>query len=113
YDEAFAVLDEIETPYVPPETTHAYTSYLIRLRPAAKIGRDDLLRAMADRGVSCRVGIQPLHWEPIYRERFGRLPETEDAARSTMFLPIYPGLTEAQQNHVIDALKHTLAGRLA
>ena len=66
---------------------------------------------MAARGVSCRVGIQPLHHEPFFRRTMGELhlPVTEQAARDTMFLPIYPGLTEPQQAQVVAALKDTLA----
>jgi dTDP-4-amino-4,6-dideoxygalactose transaminase len=111
YDAAFAGMDEIEPPYVPPYATHAYSSYLIRLRPGARIGRDALLRGMAERGISCRVGIQPLHWEPFYESHYTGMsfPETEAAARTTMFVPIFPGLKEEGQLRVIAALRDTLA----
>lgn len=111
YDGAFAGMDEIEPPYVPPFATHAWSSYLIRLRPGARIGRDALLRAMAGRGISCRVGIQPLHWEPFYESRYAgvRFPETETAARTTMFLPIFPGLKEEDQSRVIAAVRDALS----
>jgi dTDP-4-amino-4,6-dideoxygalactose transaminase len=111
YDAAFAEMDEIEPPFVPPYAAHAYSSYLIRLRPGARIGRDTLLRGMAERGISCRVGIQPLHWEPFYESRFAGVsfPETEAAARTTMFVPIFPGLKEEGQLRVIEALRDTLA----
>jgi dTDP-4-amino-4,6-dideoxygalactose transaminase len=113
YDAAFAGIDEVDPPYVPAHATHAYTSYLIRLRSCARVGRDQVLQAMAERGVSCRIGIQPLHWEPFYAARFGhlRLPATEFAARSTLFLPIFPGMTEAQQQRVIAALCESLSSR--
>jgi dTDP-4-amino-4,6-dideoxygalactose transaminase len=111
YDAAFAEMDEIEPPFVPPYATHAYSSYLIRLRAGARIGRDALLRAMAGRGISCRVGIQPLHWEPFYASRYAGVsfPETEAAARNTMFLPIFPGLKEEDQSRVIAAVRDALA----
>jgi len=66
---------------------------------------------LAAKGVSCRVGIQPLHQEPYYRDRCAAvdLPVTEDAARTTLFLPIYPGMTEAQQDYVVASLKAVLA----
>jgi dTDP-4-amino-4,6-dideoxygalactose transaminase len=111
YDAAFAAMDEIEPPFVPEYATHAYTSYLIRLRTGAPLSRDECLREMADQGISCRVGIQPLHLEPFYRERFGRLglPATEEAACNTMFLPIFPGLAEEEQNRVVATLRTILA----
>jgi dTDP-4-amino-4,6-dideoxygalactose transaminase len=111
YDAAFASMEEIEPPYVPEYAAHAYTSYLIRLRRSAPLTRDELLKEMAERGISCRVGIQPLHREPFYRERFKclHLPHTEEAARTTMFLPIFPGMTEDEQQRVVATLRGTLA----
>jgi len=59
------------------------------------------------------VLIQPVHKEPFYRAscRNLSLPATEQAARSTLFLPIFPGLTEAQQERIIAVLKESLARR--
>lgn len=110
YDEAIARLDDLEPPYVPDYATHAYSSYLVRVRGNTRVSRDELLRRMADRAVSCRAGIQPLHLEPFYAPRHGhlRLPATEDRARDTLFLPIYPGMTEEQQQHVVDSLEASL-----
>jgi dTDP-4-amino-4,6-dideoxygalactose transaminase len=65
---------------------------------------------MAERNESCRRGIQPLHHEPFFRERWGRehFPETEAAAKETLFLPIFPGLTEREQQQVALALEESL-----
>jgi dTDP-4-amino-4,6-dideoxygalactose transaminase len=37
------------------------------------------------------------------------LPETESAAKETLFLPIFPGLREDEQKKVVLALKESLA----
>ncbi len=110
YDEALTTVDEIETPFIPEWASHTYTSYLIRFKTNTKINRDVILQAMAERGISCRIGIQPLHWEPFYLKQFGKmhLPNTEEAAKTTMFLPIFPGLREEQQERVVIALKDIL-----
>lgn len=112
YDEALAGIDEVEAPYVPPYARHAYTSYLIRLRPESPIGRDALLRHMAGQGISCRTGIQPLHQEPFYARDYAgvRFPASEEAAKTTMFLPIFPGLAEAAQYRIIETLEQALLG---
>jgi dTDP-4-amino-4,6-dideoxygalactose transaminase len=110
YDAGLAEVDDIETPYVPPFAQHAYSSYCIRVRRSARVDAHMLVTRMAARGVSCRHGIQPLHLEPYFRERMHglSLPETEAAARETLFLPIFPGLSPEQQAYVIKALKDSL-----
>ena len=111
YTAALAEIEELEPPFVPPYATHAWSSYLLRVRPGSGVDRDALLRGMAEAGISCRTGIQPLHWEPFYREQWTglKLPATEAAARETMFLPIFPGLTEREQDRVIRALKQVVS----
>jgi perosamine synthetase len=112
YNAALAEIAEVEPPYVPPCSSHAYSSYLIRVRPNSRVKRDALLRGMAGRGISCRVGIQPLHQEPFYAAHYEgvHFPVSEEAAGSTMFLPIFPGMTEQQQDRTVAALKEVLAG---
>ena len=111
YTEALKDIDDVEPPFTPDYAVHAWSSYLITIRPESGINRNDMLKLMAEKSISCRIGIQPLHWEPFYQERCGKmkLPATEAVARETMFLPIYPGMTEAQQERVITALTESLA----
>jgi perosamine synthetase len=110
YDRALADLEEVEPPYVPPYVAHAYTSYCIRIRPSARASAHELVTRMAERNVSCRHGIQPLHLEPYFRDKMPglSLPETEAAAHDTLFLPIFPGLTEQDQQQVVAALRACL-----
>lgn len=111
YDQKLAELEEVEPPFVPEHSVHSYQSYLIRLVANGKIDRDELLRGMAARGISCRHGIAPLHLEPYYRALYGEthLPVTEEVSRTTIFLPIYPTLTEAELHYIVDSLKDLLA----
>jgi dTDP-4-amino-4,6-dideoxygalactose transaminase len=113
YDELIQTkLDgELEPPFVPEYATHAYSSYCVRVSERAPVGADELVRRMASRNVSCRHGIQPLHREPYFAaggDPSPSLPRTDEAARATMFLPIFPGLTEDDQTRVIEALQASL-----
>lgn len=111
YDALLADLDEIQTPYVPPEAEPCWSSYCIKLRSAVAARRDDVLAYLASRGISCRRGIGPLYAEPYFRrhEPDLYLAGSEEVARSTLFLPIFPGLTSEQQEAVVAALKEALA----
>jgi perosamine synthetase len=106
YDAAFAGLAEVQLPARPSYSGHAFQSYGILLAPACRRQRDDMLRVLADAGISCRRGIPPIHLEPLYRDRVGplSLPVTEEVAARSMFLPMYSSLTDGDQRRVIDAV---------
>lgn len=107
YDAALSQMEHVLPPFVPEHMTHSYSSYQITLAPGCPISRNELLETMAAGAISCRIGIQPLHFEPFYKEKLKdlHLPVTEDAAATTMFLPIFPGMTEAEQERVIAVLR--------
>jgi perosamine synthetase len=109
YDAAFAGL-AVQTPARPSYADHAYQSYGICLTRACGVARDELLGELVRRGISCRRGIPPIHLEPLYLGRFGRvpLPVTEEVAARSLFLPMFAALSEAEQGRVIDAVVHGL-----
>ncbi|MCX7824574.1 MAG: DegT/DnrJ/EryC1/StrS family aminotransferase [Verrucomicrobiae bacterium] len=111
YDEMLAEMPEVETPYVPPGYEHSYQTYLVWLTPKCRVSLEDILKATAARGVSCRHSII-CHTQPFYRKLCGelRLPVTEEAARRTLALPLYPQMTEEEQNYVVATLKDVLVG---
>jgi perosamine synthetase len=106
YDEAFARIPGIQVPANPPHAPHAYQSYGIRLLPGLNVDRDAALRALVERGISSRRGIPPIHLEPLYLNRFGRvsLPVTEELGARSIFLPIFGTLADDDQTRVIDAV---------
>ena len=106
YDAAFATLPQLQVPARPAYADHAYQSYAIRLLPACRANRDDMLRRLVELGVSCRRGIPPMHLEPLYRDRYGplALPVTEEVAARSVFLPIFGSLSDADQHRIIDAV---------
>jgi aminotransferase EvaB len=83
--------------------THVYHLYVVR-HPA----RDAIVRALSDRGIT--VGIHypwPIHLMRAYAYlgcREGSLPATEQAAQEIFSLPIYPSLTNDEQDRVCEAL---------
>lgn len=63
---------------------------------------------LGDRGIATgRHYPQPVHLSPAYSElgyRPGAFPVTEALAREQLSLPLYPGISEAQQAAVVDAV---------
>lgn len=104
YDEALGGLEGVRTPAVEPANEPIYHQYTIR---AAR--RDALKEHLGRRGIGCAVYYPvPLHLQPCFASlgyRAGQLPEAERAAREVLSLPIYPELTEAQQDEVVGAIR--------
>jgi dTDP-3-amino-2,3,6-trideoxy-4-keto-D-glucose/dTDP-3-amino-3,4,6-trideoxy-alpha-D-glucose/dTDP-2,6-dideoxy-D-kanosamine transaminase len=90
-----------------PGNRHVFHLYVVR-HP----DREAIIAALAERGIS--VGIHypwPIHTMRAYRqfgEGEGSLPMTEQAAREIFSLPMYPSLTNADQDRVCDALLASL-----
>jgi dTDP-4-amino-4,6-dideoxygalactose transaminase len=58
-----------------------------------------------------RYYTRPLHLQPVYARlgyRPGSLPETERAARETIALPLWPGISAAQQEQVVATFRAAL-----
>ena len=112
YSDALAEADEVEPPFVPSWAEPAWSSYCVRLRPGSVLEAAAVVKRLAEQGISCRHGIQPLHLEPVFRETMAglSLPHSEAAARETLFLPIFPGLGEGAQARVVDALAALVRG---
>ena len=56
------------------------------------------------------MGSSTIHRERSYTETYGHqsLPSAEKASDSSLLLPLYPQMTEAEQDHVLAALGKAL-----
>jgi perosamine synthetase len=104
-------LSGVETPQVPAGWRHVYHQYTIRVTG----DRDAFQAALAERGVGSAVYYPtPIHRLRPYLTEDGRvgdwkLPETDRAAAEVLSLPIFPGLTGAELDRIVDAV-NTVAG---
>jgi dTDP-4-amino-4,6-dideoxygalactose transaminase len=110
YNELLAGIPHIEIPFVPDYAETNYQSYALRLRDSCPITREDLMQKMLDAGIATRRGIMTAHRERPYIETQGKLslPVTERASDRSLLLPLYPQMTEADQDTVIAALRAAL-----
>lgn len=95
------------TPVRDPEHGQSnFQSYWVLLTEEFPVGRDDLLGALAEAGVSARRGIMAAHLEPAYADHpRAPLPVTERLTRDSLILPLFHTMTEAQQDRVVAALR--------
>jgi perosamine synthetase len=111
YDSILSEIGSIITPHVPSYAKPTYQSYMIRIKGFNKAKRDELLQKLYKDGISARRGIMAIHMEPYYKRAFGKisLPVTEEVTNSSIILPLYPKMTEEEQDFVVERLKSHLA----
>jgi len=104
YDRAFADVPEVRTPFVDPANESIYNQYTIRTER-----RDGLQSFLKERGIGTAIYYPlPLHLQPCFAYlgyKQGSCPESERAAAEVLSLPIYPELTTAQLDEVIDGVR--------
>jgi perosamine synthetase len=74
--------------------------------------RDDVIRALRDRGVQSKPYLPAIHLMSYYRENFGyregQFPVCEDVAARSMALPFFPEMRQEQVERVSAALAEIL-----
>jgi dTDP-4-amino-4,6-dideoxygalactose transaminase len=91
---------------------HAQHLYVVRIDPARlRIDRNGFMAAVLEAGVGLGLHFTAVHELTYYRERFGdlraALPVATDASARLFSLPLFPGLTDAEHDHVIAVLADT------
>jgi dTDP-4-amino-4,6-dideoxygalactose transaminase len=103
YDEAFGELP-IGLPITPDGRTHVFHQYTLDVGGA----RDAIVEDLRASGVGADIYYPiPVHRQSYIMERglHADLPVTDDAAARTLALPMFPGLTDAEQGEVIEAVR--------
>jgi dTDP-4-amino-4,6-dideoxygalactose transaminase len=108
YDAAFGELP-IGLPITPDGRTHVFHQYTIDVGGA----RDAIVADLREAGIGADIYYPiPVHRQAYIMERglHADLPVTEAAAARTLALPMFPGLSDAEQEQVIEAVR-TAVGR--
>ena len=91
---------------IPPmasDKSHVFNNYVVRAER-----RDELKQFLAGRGIQGEIYYPlPLHLQPCFAElgyKEKSFPESELAARQILALPLYPELTAAQQELVVEQI---------
>jgi UDP-4-amino-4,6-dideoxy-N-acetyl-beta-L-altrosamine transaminase len=111
YDQALGSLP-LQLPTIQAGNNSAFHLYVVRLRRnALRKTHYEVFDELRQRGIGVNLHYMPVHLQPYYRNlgfAEGQYPEAEAYGESAITLPLYAGLTDAQQDRVVAALKEVL-----
>lgn len=110
YNEAFADCENIITPYQLPETESGWHLYIVQVK---NCDRRKVFEALREQGIAVNVHYIPVYMHPYYQEHGYKdvhCKNAEEIYSHIISLPLYPTLTEEQQQYVIETLKHVING---
>jgi UDP-4-amino-4,6-dideoxy-N-acetyl-beta-L-altrosamine transaminase len=111
YDAALKGLP-LQLPRVLPGNVSAFHIYVVRLeRPAAAARHREVFEELRRLGIGVNLHYIPVHLQPYYRELGfapGQFPESEWHGESAITLPLYPSMTDREQDEVVSALRRVL-----
>jgi UDP-4-amino-4,6-dideoxy-N-acetyl-beta-L-altrosamine transaminase len=99
-------------PYQHPDNYSAYHLYVVRLK-LDKINktRKEVFEFLRNKEIGVNVHYIPVHIQPYYKKQgfeYGQYPEAENYYEEAITLPLYPLMTEKEQQKVIDSLHEVL-----
>jgi perosamine synthetase len=113
YDLAFLRTPGLSPLTVSPVVTHAWHLYVVRTDDPET--REALFRDLRSANILVNVHYIPVHLHPYYREKFnvgpGLCPVAEEAFKRLLSLPMFPGLSDAEQTQVIVAVNNSISAQ--
>jgi perosamine synthetase len=101
-------LDELQLPTSGPVEGHNYQSYVVRVLDGGRELRNRIMEQMSEHEIQTRPGTHAVHRLGYYSRKYGIGPEDFPNAAlcedTTITLPIFPDMTEADQEQVTGVL---------
>ena len=115
YREALAGIEGLALPCPDGGPTHPGSRrgwFVFVVQLPREVGRDDVVRALAERSIPSKPYFPAIHLMSFYRQRFGhregQFPVCEDVAARSIALPFFPTMTEGQVARVATELRSVL-----
>jgi dTDP-4-amino-4,6-dideoxygalactose transaminase len=99
----YGLNDRVIAPTCPTHSTHVYNQFVVRVAQ-----REALRNHLQQHGIPTDVYYpSPLHLQPAFEYlgyREGSFPVSEHAAKEVLALPVYPELTEQDQDRIVSTI---------
>jgi UDP-2-acetamido-2-deoxy-ribo-hexuluronate aminotransferase len=95
---------KVKTPTALADRGHVYAQYTIEVE-----NRDVFIKKMTELGIPTAVHYpKPLHLQPVFDKKYaegrGAYPISERAGERVVSLPMYPALSNADQDQIVKAV---------
>ena len=113
YRELLKDVEEIQ-PLADPayDFKHAWHLFVVRV-VKGKLNRDEFMAALKEKNIGTGLHFRCTHLQKFYREQMGckpgMLPNTEWNSDRICSIPLFPSMTEKDQDDVVSAIKEVLA----
>lgn len=112
YRQLLASIEEIALPVVPPRCGHTYQSFVVRMVKGGMTLRNRIMEHLAAQNIQTRPGTHAAHRLAYYRDKYhihpDQFPVASACEDTTMTLPMFPGMTEADQVRVATSVQEAL-----
>jgi len=112
YNALLADVKDLALPLAGNKDGHTYQSYVVRLASGGRERRNSVMQVLADAGIDTRPGTHAVHCLEYYAQKYDLKPEDFPKAvqceDTTITLPLFPGMTEEDQERVVGALSRSL-----
>jgi len=110
YNDAFAGLEYLTTPYESPGINSCFHLYVLLIDfSGLNKSRKEVMNELAGLGVGSQVHYIPVYSQPYYKDHYHfkqeDFPVSEEYYSKCLSIPLYPAMTEKDVNKVISAIK--------
>ena len=106
--------EHVILPEFSEENRHAWHLFMVRIRESSPVGRDDVIRKLAEDGIQTSVHFIPLHYFTAYKNlgrwQEGDFPVAERIFSGAISLPMFPDMTDNDVDEVCASLRTILRG---
>lgn len=110
YAEKLSSVPGIMAPIVPEDRESAWQTYAVTV--TEPLDRDAIAIALRARGVGCTIGTYAMHLQPVYGPAARSCPSSQRLFEHHLALPMYVGLTDDQQDLVVEILASIVAEQM-
>ncbi|WP_278259934.1 DegT/DnrJ/EryC1/StrS family aminotransferase [Nocardioides convexus] len=108
YNEALAGVDGVRIPVQREGVDPVWHFYCARILDGR---RREVFEKMRERGIGVQVNYIPVYWHPVYADagyQRGMCPNAEAFYAEELSLPLFPDLTDADVDRVVETLTDIL-----